>query len=548
MRVFKEGMEGWRKFFFPTKIEMLEEAFGTLTKPPPVLLEKMLGISYPNWQKMARVLSTFWTEVPEPHGRFFAPIHDLVAVHRVANRIVNMLLEDMTDAEKKHILTVRLSNNLEEVTKRFKSDKTVYPAHFQGNKKDLIAAYFKNTPFYELFHHSVNYQLPIDERLVHTMIVASSRAGKSYLIESQILADAQMGYAAIVIDPKDDDRGLWYRLPRHSILRDRMVFIDPDQSPGINIFDTESEDFELLYGSYEYFFKSLLKDDLSAPMQNYLRPVLALCSVIPGATVETIIEVMKDPRKFEKYFPKLGKAELAMLTEEKVDQRTKDTLRARVRSMQTGKFGRMFTAAENKIKLRQWIDQRKIVVIHSSMNKLGNTFATFGRYFVAESLRAARTRKTFHPCFLYVDEAAFFFDESTDQVLHQMSAYRFGGVFAFQDWEQAQRARIADALWGNTQVKIFGGHNDEDSAMFSSKFYPNERVHLPTLPKGSFYSRVAGKTPVVIQVPLITEQLMSEEEYKTFEAENRELLTSREVERKPEEKSGPVKMDELPLD
>src|SRR4051812_1620162 len=96
MREIVEAFEELRRYLYPTKRELLTWEFAErgLALPPPSILEDMLQIDYPDWDKMARVLAILWTPVPPRRGRLDVSIHHLIPLKKVLSDMLRELADD----------------------------------------------------------------------------------------------------------------------------------------------------------------------------------------------------------------------------------------------------------------------------------------------------------------------------------------------------------------------------------------------------------------------------------------------------------------------
>src|SRR5205085_4608877 len=86
----------------------------------------------------------------------------------------------------------------------------------------------------------------------------------------------------------------------------------------------------------------------------------------------------------------------------------------------------------------------------------------FGRYMIAQTLRAAFERVAVHdrkPAFLIVDEAAEYFDETLETLLSQARKYNVGVLICHQHLDQLTPA-LRSSVAANTSIKFAGGVSD----------------------------------------------------------------------------------------
>jgi len=90
-----------------------------------------------------------------------------------------------------------------------------------------------------------------------------------------------------------------------------------------------------------------------------------------------------------------------------------------------------------------------------------------GRFFIALTFQAALERAALpdhlrRPAFLYIDEAADYFDDTIDSLLSQARKFRLGVVFAHQYLDQLPRG-LRSSIMTNASIKLAGGVSSADA-------------------------------------------------------------------------------------
>jgi hypothetical protein len=201
-------------------------------------------------------------------------------------------------------------------------------------------------------------------------------------------------------------------------------------------------------------------------------------------------------------------------------------------------FERMFTAPKNRMDMFDALNDGKIVLVNTAKDFLKAERSSFlGRFFISLTLQAVLERAVIpeaqrRPAFLYIDEAAEYFDDNIDDLLSQARKYHLGVVFAHQYLDQLApglRASIA----ANASVKLAGGVSTADARSLA----PDMRTSPDFLlgqHKGSqstsfaCYVRNVTSTAISLTVPFGTleqQPTMDEAFFESLIAENRARLS-----------------------
>ena len=369
------------------------------------------------------------------------------------------------------------------------------PTEWNGDAREIVAAFLADTPFARLFGVELGFEIPEAQRLEHTVIVAGSGHGKTQTLEALICNDLaeEDPPGIVVIDSKGD---MVRRLskhylfhPEHGRLKDRLIIIDPRDGPSLNMFDVNLSRLESydaahreqvingVVSSLEYFMASLLGADLTSKQQVVFKPLAFLMAHIPGATLHTFMEAMDDLSPYEEIIAKLPPAARTFLLKEfrgpsYRETRTEVKRRLYQIMLESPTFERMFTAPKNSIDLADALNRGKIILVSTERNFLANASPIFGRYFISQCISAALQRAAIpetdrKPAFIYIDEAASYFDRKIDELLSTLRSYKLGAVLAFQYLGQAS-ADLQSSISANTSIKLVGGTTERDARAMAS--------------------------------------------------------------------------------
>jgi hypothetical protein len=223
---------------------------------------------------------------------------------------------------------------------------------------------------------------------------------------------------------------------------------------------------------YDYIFGSLLGAELTQKQSVIFRYLTRLMLTIPGATIHTLIQLMADTTPFVKNIEALPPGARMFFETEFPHKSFTDTKRQIQRRLwgilENPTFERMLTAPKNRIDMFDALNSGKIVLVNTAKDFLKAERSSFlGRFFIALTLQAALERAALpegkrRPAFLYIDEAADYFDDNIDDLLTQARKYNLGVVFSHQYLGQLSPA-LHSSIASNTSIKLAGGISDRDA-------------------------------------------------------------------------------------
>jgi Helicase HerA, central domain len=384
---------------------------------------------------------------------------------------------------------------------------TVHPASVESKlvppsrKRDttppeLLQSYLGGTPFKALLETPVAFHIPAWARFEHCHIVGGTGHGKTQLMQKMIhndLVAAQSdGRSVVVIDSQGDLINKLVHLELFSpdvpdSLAERLVVIDPadvEFPAALNLFDAHLDrvrsysavDRERVLNGvielYELFFGAFLGAELTQKQGVIFKYLARLMLAIPDATIHTLMKIMEDGRPFKKYMDALdGSARYFFETEffqPSFAATKKQVLRRLWGVLSTPAFERMFTQPKNKLDLFEAMNDGKIILVSTAKDLLKREGSQLlGRFFIAMIAQAALERSTLpehrrNPCFVYVDEAQEYFDDSIETILTQARKYHVGLALAHQTLDQLS-PRLRSAILANTSMKCVGGVSSKDA-------------------------------------------------------------------------------------
>lgn len=498
---------------------------------------------------------------------FTIPAIDLLPDVREAVRVLlaNFFDQPIQERHLFGLLRYKIYDNMKRVSESHlsaaarKAGDLMYPKDHPGTPREIVDDYLSGTPLHDLFFEPVPFGFPQRLRLEHTHIVAGSGHGKTQTLQHLIVSDLTRPDppGLVIIDSQGDMLEKLSRLslfePGHGALASRLVVIDPRDvlhPPALNMFDVNFDRMgrygpaakeQILNGVielYDYMFGSLLGAELTQKQSVIFRYLARLMLTIPGATIHDLVKLMQDATPYMQYIEALPPGARAFFETEFADRQfaqTKKQIQRRLWGiLENPTFERMFTAPKNTVDMFEALNAGKIVLVNTSKDFLKAERSSFlGRFFIALTLqavleRAALPENSRRPAFLYIDEAADYFDDNIDDLLTQARKYQLGVVFAHQYLDQL-RPNLRASIAANTSIKFAGGVSTADARSLAPDMRTSPDVILGAC-KGQhgtqFATFLRNHTPraVTVTVPFGTlerQPTMSPLSYDALIRENR---------------------------
>jgi hypothetical protein len=382
------------------------------------------------------------------------------------------------------------------------TDKIVLPIQnrkLQG--RDLVDAYLRRSPFYELFDVSIPIAIPDEVRFEHRHIIGGTGHGKTQLLQKLILADIEKAKknrrTIIVIDSQGD---LIQKLSRLEVfdpdstdsIAYKLVIVDPtdiERPFALNLFAPKKRleeysptDRERVVNGiielYELFFSSFLGAELTQRQGVMFKYLARLMLQIPDATLFTLIEIMEHGSAFNGYMDRLDGAARYFFEHEFFDPSFSATKKQIVKRLwgvlATPAFERMFLQKTASLDMFDAMQRGKIILVNTSKDVLKTEgSALLGRFFIAMVSQAALERAILPerrrvPTYLYVDEAQEYFDDSIETILTQARKYKVGITLAHQSLDQLT-PRLRSSIFANTSTKCVGGVSMKDATLLAEE-------------------------------------------------------------------------------
>ena len=427
----------------------------------------------------------------------------------VADMIVPFHAPQVVRAKLFRGLRDQLNRNLYEASGQHDpapAHKLVHPYEHDGTAHQVVKAYLGYTPLQYLFNVEVPFPITRARRMEHWHLIGSSGWGKSQTLQHILMHDLTEPDppALIVIDSQGDMLAKLQRLELFARDPDRLIIIDPEHNPSLNMFDVATarradyspivrEQVEAsIIELYGYIFGALASE-LTAKQGTAFTFVVRLMLATPGATLHTLLELMENSSKsfaespFSKHGARLDHTARSFFDNQFFNKQAFGTTRQQIARrlyavLSVPAFDRMFSAQRNKLDMFAAIQGQKVVLVNTSKALLKtDASALFGRFMIAQVMAAAFERVAVpyderKPSYLVIDEAAEYFDDSLESLLSQARKFQLGVLFAHQHMEQLTPA-LRSSVASNTSIKMAGGRLRPRRPIVGRRHAHLQRVH-----------------------------------------------------------------------
>lgn len=345
------------------------------------------------------------------------------------------------------------------------------------------------------------------DRRYHSYVIGKTGTGKSTLLETLIRSDLTAGRGFAVLDPHGDlvERVL-DQIPEDR--KDDVIYFDvPNgrQPLGFNPLEPVSQaKRSLAAAGLLEVFKKMWADSWGPRLEHILRNALLALFEQPKATLADVLRMLSDER-FRKMVA--NSIENAQVREFWLKEYQSYPSRFQIEAIapiqnKVGAFlsdpvlNRILTQERSAFKLRQVMDEGKILLVNLSKGQLGeDTSGLLGSLLVSRIGLAALSRSDVPEAerrdfFLYLDEFQTFTTLSLTTMLSELRKYHVGLILANQYLSQLDE-KIQDAILGNAGTIISFRLGLNDAEILGKEFYPEISVQdLMNLPNHHIYLKM----------------------------------------------------------
>ncbi|MFN0218846.1 MAG: hypothetical protein ACKVP4_08555 [Hyphomicrobium sp.] len=326
---------------------------------------------------------------------------------------------------------------------------------------ELIDAYLGGTAFADLLLAPLPFSIPARSFHEHGFLFAKSGHGKSQTLRAIFASLLKEDCAVFLIDGNGH---LIEGIDKIAEIKDRLVILDPADVPALNFYNLHGASREKQMELFFYLFKAI-EQGLTERQATMIAYLVDFMRVIPNSTLDTLREVcdaktlpysqhLKDAPPITQDFFKNQ-----FLSADQLVRQTKSQIANRLYSLcRNQMFIAMFNAPDNKFDAFRAMQEKKIVVVNTDRNALGDHgSAVFGRFILAQCLAAAfqRPKAERHLALIICDEAKTYLDDQSQKILSDARAYGLGLLLATQHPDQLQDG-VRKEVINNTSIKLAG--------------------------------------------------------------------------------------------
>ena len=359
----------------------------------------------------------------------------------------------------------------------------------------------------------------------HCLILAKSGYGKTNAIQwriQKLLPQVAAGKVSLIImEPKSVLIDAILDLPQSWEMRDRIVFIDPVDSPtSINIFDKGDGSEQALTDAIsmaEYvisIFSTGITDLQRGPLTHILRLMFAIDGEL---SFDTLDDLLRNGAKNHKdALSKLSRPGQRFFQFDWDEVKsTASQLRARINTLLSDpKFERLLYPTKSSFNILDAMQSGKLILINADQDKLGEGHTTemYGRFWLAQVFKASLRRYTLlrqHvpliPTYFIIDEAQVFIkeDQRLRSILGQARQSEIGMMFAMHHMGDIEDQQIRDSIYTNTTLK-FIAHTSADIHNLCRNMGKTEPDFITTLNQYEFaYFGPNMEKAIKVKLPLV---------------------------------------------
>lgn len=347
--------------------------------------------------------------------------------------------------------------------------------------------------------------LSVEDRLRHTYVVGASGTGKSTLLLSMALQDAEAGNGFAVLDPHGDlIDDIVARLPEYRV-RDVLLFDPADEEfpVGFNILKAHSElERTLLASDLVSVFKRLstsFGDQMTTVLGN---AVLAFLEHEDGGTLFDLRRFLIDRAFRARILGGVRDEQVVAYWQEEFSllkglphapilTRLSTFLRPRL-------IRNMVAQKDDRLNLRELMDGRGILLAKLPQGAIGEENAhLLGSLLVGRIAQTAMSRQDEAaskrvPFYLYIDEFHHFITPSVTSILSGARKYGLGLTLSHQELRQmkSRSEDVAASVLGNANTRVVFRVGDQDARSLADGFSHFVAKDLQNLGIGESLARI----------------------------------------------------------
>jgi hypothetical protein len=299
--------------------------------------------------------------------------------------------------------------------------------------------------------------IPRERRFEHTLILADTGWGKTWLMKKLAWHYMQARDSVIILDSEGGflKDALRWRKDADVIFID---FTDPENVPCLSMFDVklssdprERERIRMgMTTTYRYVFTSLLGAGKTPSQISLLENIAELMLHIAGANITTIKNILFDIRPYLAEVRKLNQHARDFFERDFPTKEWKEVGRQvmnRINSVLSNPIlARVLSQPHSKIDLFKAMNQGKMIVVNVDHSHLQDATDILGRFFIGHLFQAALRRDEgieYRPAMFFIDEGWRYFDETVEKMFNTIRKRRLGLVLATQQISQFKNVSMS---------------------------------------------------------------------------------------------------------
>ena len=349
----------------------------------------------------------------------------------------------------------------------------------------------------------------------HLHVVGATGAGKSTLLAHLILADANAGRAAVVIDPRGDlINDLLDRLPEK--VAGRVWLIDPDTTPPPVLGVLSGRDANLASDNLVGIFHRIFADSWGPRTDDILRSAVLTLQSTSSATLADVPRLLTEEPFRIRATRHLDDEVLAGFwtwysgLSPEARSNAIGPVMNKLRHFLLRPFVRQVVGTPGTgVNMARLLNTGGILLVRVPKGTLGDdTARLLGSFVVAKvweaiTARVRRSETSRRDASLYIDEAHSFLNlpHGIEEMLAEARAYRLSVTLAHQNLTQFPPA-MRDAVAANARSKVFFAVSPRDARELAPVTRPNLTEH--DLANLGAYQAAARLTVANTETPAFT--------------------------------------------
>ena len=345
------------------------------------------------------------------------------------------------------------------------------------------------------------------DRLSHVYVIGKTGTGKTTLLETLIRQDIEAGRGCALIDPHGDlVERIAATIPAHR-KTDAIYFNvpDPSQPYGYNPLLHVSAGLRPLVASGLIdVFKKMWADAWGVRMEHILRNALLALLDQPKAALPDVLSILNSKTFRLKILAHVENEQVKSFWRDEFPKYSFRNQADGIAPIQNKvgafladpKLRRIVVPDSGGLRLREIMDQGKVLLVNLSQGKIGTDSAALLGALLVTSLGSAAFSRAYQneaerrPFFLYVDEFQTFTTLALASMLSELRKFGVGMVMAHQYLQQLDPA-ISAAVLGNAGTLISFRLGAYDAALIAREFEPVfAPVDLLNLPNHHIYLKL----------------------------------------------------------